>query len=205
MLAVVLLGTGVFVAHTLQQPGVYWSDVHVRFVAPTNPTNPNSLQVSEKSLIMTAGAVGEVIDDSDGPRTSSSDVHISGLGVKSGWSVTLPNSGGQYINYYADPYLDLQVVGPDPVTVQRTMQRLVAKTESTLAELQDRADVPQSDRISAKVLPLSSAPMYYEHGSRKRALAAGIALMIGAVAAAIAAGLSRFSRRPRGASLALAG
>src|SRR6185312_9143101 len=137
------------------------SDVHVRFVAPTSLTKENSLQVAGQSLIMTAGAVGQMVDDTNGPRPASPDATLAGLGIRSGWSVTLPNSGGQYQNYFADPYLDVQVVAPTALQVTQTMQRLVQRIQDGLATLQKDAHVAPTDRISARVLPLSVAPIYY--------------------------------------------
>lgn len=202
IIAFVVLVTAVFVVQSIRKPGVYWSDVHVRFVAPTNPTTPNSLQVSERSLVMTAGAVGQAVDDRDRPATSSSDVHISGLGIRSGSAITLPNTGGQYQNYFADPYLDIQVVGPTEAQVQVTMKRIVSEIKAKLGELQDNSNVARQDRIGAKVLPLSATPVYYEQGSRKRALGAAIIILVG-VGAAAATILTRLTRRPRKSSLAL--
>src|SRR6266516_3721547 len=78
-------------AEEVRKPGVYWSDVRVRFVAPTTLTKQNSLQVTGQSLIMMAGAVGQMVDDTNGPRPASPDATLVGLGVRSGWWVVLPN------------------------------------------------------------------------------------------------------------------
>src|SRR6476619_1113941 len=112
LLGLIVVGAAGVLAKEVHKPGVYWSDVHVRFVAPSSLTKENSLQVAGQSLIMAAGAVGQMVDDTNGPRPASPDATLAGLGIRSGWSVTLPNSGGQYQNYFADPYLDVQVVAP---------------------------------------------------------------------------------------------
>jgi hypothetical protein len=196
VISLVVLVAGVFVAQAVRKPGVYWSDVHVRFVPPANPTNPNSLQVSERSLVMTAGAVGQAIDDRSLPPTASPDVQISGLGVRSGFSITLPNTGGQFQSTYITPYLDVQVVGPSEFEVARTTKNLVAAIKSKLTELQDKSKVAAADRISAKILPETNAPVYFEQGSRKRAIAAAFVIMA-ALAAATGALMSRIDRRLR--------
>lgn len=201
LVGLIVVGAVGVLAKELRKPGVYWSDVHVRFVAPTSPTRQNSLQVSERSLIMMAGAVGQMVDDTNGPRPASPDATLAGLGVRSGWSVTLPNSGGQYQNYFADPYLDVQVVAPAAAQVTQTMQRLVRRIEEGLTTLQNDADVAPADRISSRVLPLSAAPIYYEHGSHSRAIAASLVILIGlaSVGFVVASRLSRSSPRPRSA------
>lgn len=194
IIALVVLAAGVLLAQALRRPAVYWSDVHVRFVAPTNPTSPNSLQVSERSLVMTAGAVGQAVDDRNPPATASPDTHISGLGIRSGYSITLPNTGGQFQSAYITPYLDVQVVGPSELEVAQTMKTLIGKIESKLTELQNTSHVAAADRIRAKILPAVNAPVYTEQGSRKRAAAAALLIVIG-LAAATGSVLSRIDRR----------
>jgi hypothetical protein len=183
-------------AKEVRKPGVYWSDVQVRFVAPSSLTKQNSLQVTDQSLIMTAGAVGQMVDDRNGPRPASSDATLAGLGVRSGWSVTLPNSGGQYVNYYADPYLDVQVVAPTAPQVMQTMQRLITQIQDGLTKLQTDAHAAPANRITARVLPLTVAPIFYQHGSHSRAIIASLVILSGLATVGFVVA-SRLSRPPR--------
>ena len=201
LVGLIVAGAAGALAKEVRKPGVYWSDVHVRFVAPASPTRQNSLQVSERSLIMTAGAVGQMVDDTNRPRPASPDATLAGLGVRSGWSITLPNSGGQYQNYYADPYLDVQVVGLTAAQVMQTMLGLVRRIEDGLTTLQDDAHVAPADRISSRVLPLSAAPIYYKHGSHSRGIAASLVILIGlaTVGFVVASRLSRLPPQPQSA------
>jgi hypothetical protein len=200
LVGLVVLGAAGVLAKEVRKPGVYWSDVHVRFVAPASLTRQNSLQVPEQSLIMTAGAVGQMMNDTNDPRPASPEATLPGLGIRSGWSVTLPNSGGQFVTYFADPYLDVQVVGPTAMQVTQTMQRLIQQIQDGLTTLQNDAHVAPADRISASVLPLSVAPIYYAHGSHSRAIIASLVILSGlaTVGFVVVSRLSR-PRRPRSA------
>jgi hypothetical protein len=201
LIGVIVVGAAGVLAKEVHKPGVYWSDVHVRFVAPTSLTRENGLQVAGQSLIMTAGAVGQMVDDTNGPRPASPDATLAGLGIRSGWSVTLPNSGGQYQNYFADPYLDVQVVAPTAAQVTETVQRLVQQIQDGLTKLQKDAHVAPADRISSSVLPLSVAPIYYAHGSHSRAILASLVILCGLTTVGFVTA-SRLSRRswPRSAT-----
>jgi hypothetical protein len=195
-LALLLVCSAVVLFKVVQRPGVYFSDAQVRFVAPTNASQANTLQISNASLIATAGAVGQMVDDRDTPRPSSPDATISGMGVRDGWAVTLPNSGGQWADNYADPFLDVQVVGPTPQKVQATMARIVAKIEVALVKIQNDGNAPAAGRITAKVLPLAAIPVYYQHGSRMRAAAGAFGVLVGIAALGLAL-IARQSRKKR--------
>jgi len=167
-------------AHT---KGVYYSREQVRFVAPTNIGNPNALQHSPSSMVMVAGAVGQMVDDSQRPRAASQKVTITGMGIRNGWSVTLPNSGGQWANNYTNPYLDVQVAGPSPTEVATTMRSLLTRIDTALATLQRAQQVAPVNLIRTQLSSLDSPPMYYQRGSRVRTILAVLALGFGVTAA----------------------
>ena len=176
--AIVIFGalcTGYLARSLLASRPVFWSSVQVRFLPPTSSANPNNLQITLGSIIMTANAVREMIDDSDKAQPSSPDVTIVDQGVHDGWSVTLPNSGGQYQTVYLDPYLVVQTAGPTPAVVTGRMFGLLDRIDADLARLQDLQHVPRSVRV--QTARSTSKPLVYEvHGSRTRA-AAGCLLL----------------------------
>jgi hypothetical protein len=160
--------------------GLYASEVQVWFVAPKSTENPNGLQISGDSLVMTAGAVRRMVTNSDPPRTSAADVPLSGEGVKRGYSVTLPNTGGQWTNRFTNAYLDVQVVDSNAPAVSTKTRQLIAEINASLAALEQRAQVAQVNQIRTQVVPASGGiPVHHEHGSRMRALLATIALGLG--------------------------
>jgi hypothetical protein len=178
-------------AHT---KGVYYSREQVRFVAPTNVGNPNALQHSPSSMVMVAGAVGQMVDDSQRPRAASQKVTITGMGIRNGWSVTLPNSGGQWANNYTNPYLDVQVAGPSATEVATTMRSLLTRIDMALATLQRAQHVAPVNLIRTQLSSLDSPPIYYQRGSRVRTILAVLALGFGVTAAGTAMA-SRFVAR----------
>jgi hypothetical protein len=187
-----------FAAVAADAKGVYYTRAQVRFIAPTNSANPNTLQIAPSSTVMVAGAVGQMVDDEQRPRTASPDVAITGTGIRDGWSVTLPNTGGQWANNYASPYLDVQVAGPSASEVATTMQSLVTQINKDLSALQRSQHVAQANLIHTQLSSLSSPPIYYQRGSRTRALLAALALGLGITAAATLVTRRFIARRAAG-------
>src|SRR5205823_3703377 len=88
--AVVLFGglcTGIVALSLIRVPPVYWSSVQVRLLPPTSSANPNNLQITLGSVVMTTNAVREFMDDRDTAQPSSPDVTIVDEGIRDGWSV----------------------------------------------------------------------------------------------------------------------
>jgi hypothetical protein len=179
-------------AHT---KGAYYSREQVRFLAPTGEGNTNTLQLSPRSMVMVAGAVGQMIDDDQRPRAASQNVTITGMGIRNGWSVTLPNTGGQWANNYTSPYLDVQVAGPSATEVATTMRRVVARIRRALATLQRAQHVAPANLIRTQLSSLSSPPIYYQRGSRMRAVLAVLALGFGVTTAGAGAARRFVARR----------
>jgi hypothetical protein len=191
LLATVL---GSYVA--VKAKGVYWSRVQVRFIAPTSEDYPNGLQISPSSTVMTAGAVRRIVDDSDKPRTVSQDVILSGLGIRNGWSVNLPNTGGQWANNFTNPYLDVQAVGPTADGVEATISRVILDINAALAKLQTQAAVADANLIHTQLSPPGNPPLYFQRGSRIRAGLAALGLGLG-ITWFVTAATVRWSRRRR--------
>jgi hypothetical protein len=160
--------------------GRYSTEIQVWFVAPKSTKNPNGLQISGDSLVMTAGAVRQMVIVTDPPRTSAPDVPLSGEGVKRGYSVTLPNTGGQWTNRFTNAYLDLQVVDASASAVTAKTRQLIAEINTSLAVLEQRENVAQVNQIRIQLVPSNGViPIRHEHGSRTRAILATLALGVG--------------------------
>jgi hypothetical protein len=191
-----IIATLVTVVVTAHRPGVYWATVQVRFIAPTSAANPNTLPLSGNSIVMVAGAVGQMVNDNQGPRTSSPTVDITGLGIRDGWTVTLPNTGGQWASNFTSPYLQVQAIGPTIAKVGANMARLINEISVDLVALEKQSGVDPHNYIRTQLNPLNGPTYYYQSGSRVRAvigtLALGLGLTVGGVYAANA-----YSRRRR--------
>ncbi|HTZ43830.1 MAG TPA: hypothetical protein VMB79_08190 [Jatrophihabitans sp.] len=180
VLAVVLVGlleSCLLGYHAAKARGVFWSRVQVRFVSP-QLDNSNGLQYVAPAMIVVAGAVAKMIDPAPPVRLATAEATLVGEGVRDGFSVQLPNTGGQWANQFISPYLDVQAVGPSPDEVTATTDRLVALIDSDLRTLQDRSGVTAHYRITTSLSPPKPLPIYYQKGSAKRAALATLALGI---------------------------
>lgn len=148
--------------------GVYWSRAEVTFLAPTSAINPNALRTTSSDLIIAAGAVAKRVNgNATWNQMADPAATIVGQGVLDGWSVQLPNHGGQWSRVYPRQVLDVQVSGPTAEVVRERQQTLLDRIDAELAGLQE--GVAPTDLITTKVVP-ARPPVYYMHGDKARAL-----------------------------------
>jgi hypothetical protein len=174
--------------------GVFWSEVQVRFMAPRSTAAPNVLQISPSSLVMAAGAVEKMVVDTSAPRVIDPGNTLASQGVKHGYGVSLPNTGGQWASNFTDPWLEVQAVGSSPAEVLAATRTLVARINAALATLQRREHVDQYNLIRTQLSPLSGPAVYYQAGSRSRAAVAALVLGTG-ITAIVVVLLLRYARR----------
>ncbi|MGB7980870.1 MAG: hypothetical protein WCF36_08785 [Candidatus Nanopelagicales bacterium] len=156
-------------AVAVQLPGVYWSRAEVTFLAPTSAIYPNTLPLRSSDLVITAGIIAKLINgNTTWIKTADPYATIVGKGVYDGWTVRLPDYGGQWTRNYPRQVLEIQVSGPSEEVVRQRRHELIDRIDAELAGLQ--ADVVVGDRITTTVEP-ASPPVYYFRGSRARALA----------------------------------
>ena len=159
------------------RPGVYWTQVDVVVLAPKSARYPNVIEQTSASLIAMAGLVErDVNGGAHPPATASAAVTLAGEGVRDGYSITMPNGGGQWANDFSRPVIDVQVVGPSEATVRRRLAVLVGRIERTLDERQATDQVPPVNRITASSSPTAAAVLHLE-GSTKKAMA--VTLLLG--------------------------
>lgn len=175
-----VLVTAGLVYRVAHAPGLYFGSADVVFVMPSSEQIPNALGVYPGSLIATAGVIQREV--SKGPDTAhvvSDDVTIVDEGETSAVSVTLPNSGGQWANNFEKAALHVQAVDPDQAVALDKLQSTVATIRATLAAREDAANVAADRRIRTEVSP---NPLRVDllSGERKRAIAASMALGLGA-------------------------
>jgi uncharacterized membrane protein YidH (DUF202 family) len=167
-------------------PGVFWTQLQVRFLYPASNENPNNIALSSSGVVITAGVVEKQLEEIAGPRLTSPGTTLAAQGIKHGWSVNLPNSGGQWANNFVDPFLDVQVVGSSPDEVITTANQLVAKIRNTLAGMQAQAGVDRFNTVTTQLSPPAGPPLYFMRGSRARALAASFVIGLSITFAAAA-------------------
>jgi len=176
----------------------YWARVQVRFMEPLSPEVPNGLESNTYSLIATAGIVQQQMEAGKHTLIVSPDTLLVDTGVRHGTSVILPNSGGQWTSYFANPWLDVQVVGSTPEEVTQVMQEKQDQITATLADLQDDAHVSAPNRIRTQSTPPGAPQVFVEHGAHSRAMAGSF--LLGALLTTMLVGLSRRLRLGSGIS-----
>ena len=191
--AVVTLGVGY--ATTLDD-GVYFSRTQVVFLAPSSAAYPNALRTTSEDLIITAGVVAKAVA---GPgkvtKYASPDATLVGEGVRDGWSVRLPDTGGQWATHFNEQVLYVEVVAATPAEVADRQTAIVARITEELDRLQRDAGVAPVNDISVTVAPESTV-VHQVQGSRARSV--GMAGVLGVVATfAILVLVEARARRPR--------
>jgi hypothetical protein len=179
-----------------QDRSVYYTRGEVTFLAPSSRLYPNSLSTTSEGLIITAGAIGKEIS---GPgkvtKFASPDVNLVGLGVRDGWAIRLPDTGGQWAPNFPEQQLIVEVVGPDQQSVEDRQLELITEIKQKLAEFQRDADVAPVNDITVKVTP-DAAGIYHVGGSRVRALGV-TAVLGGAITVLVVVLLETWTRRRR--------
>jgi hypothetical protein len=184
--------TASFVVHS---PGVYHQQVDVAFLRPKDQAGRNAFQYGSSNLIRTAGIVGRIVGSADaGPGLSSDDATLIGTGATHGFTVRLPNSGGQWAYNFDRPVLDVQVVGRSTEEVAATMATVLAKIDATLLDQQEGLGVRPASMVRTQRIP-EIPRMDYSNGSHLRALVLVLALGAGITAAGSAAVGREVTRR----------
>jgi len=180
--AVVLVG-GLLTAGAglmaISDDGIYFTRTELAFLAPTSSLYPNALRTQSEDIIDTAGVVAKrVMGPGKVTKFAAPDVTLVGLGVRDGWSIRLPDTGGQWASNYATQILVLDVVAPTREGVEARQSELVGQVESELASLQEDAGVAPVNRIT--VLPAPESTVIFQvSGNRPKALAMTACLGVG--------------------------
>jgi len=155
---------------------VYWTQQSVVFLAPADPVRPNALESTSESLIATAGVVERSVNQGRPESlTSSSSVSMLDVGDYDGWSVRLPNAGGQWASNFDQPLLEVQAAGSTPESVSNHLSDALIRIRSALAEFQRTAGVAPVNDIRLELSP-SDANVIRVSGYRSRS-ALGIAAL----------------------------
>lgn len=178
-----------------QQDGVYWTRAEVTFLAPTSEINPNVLRVTSSDLIIAAAVVAKRINGNlVWNKLADPATTLVGQGVRDGWSVRLPDYGGQWSRVYSRQVLDVQVTGPTEQAVRDRLADLFAQIDGELALLQEGSR--SSDLITTMVVPQTPA-VYHVTGRPMRAVVMIWVLCGGAALAVVGIWESRVRRPAR--------
>lgn len=150
----------------ISNDGVYFTRTELAFLAPTSTTYPNALRTQSEDIIDTAGVVAKrVMGPGKVTKFAAPEVTLVGLGVRDGWSIRLPDTGGQWASNYATQMLVLDVVAPTKEGVQARQSELVRQVQKELLTLQEEAKVAPVNRIS--VLPAPESTVIFQVSGRR--------------------------------------
>lgn len=189
-----MLATSLLAGYVLLIPGVYYSRMQVVLLPPPGEPQYNALIAGPYGLIGAAGAAAQVVGAPERGGVNVPGVALlTGVGATDGYSVRLPNIGGQWSVGYDGPNIDIQAVGPTPQKVTGYLDRAVADIRSTLEDWQRAQGVRPVMMIRTQLIPDTPA-VSYSKGSMPRALAAVLILGLG-VTLTVARAVDGFRKR----------
>ncbi|HEU5429205.1 MAG TPA: hypothetical protein VFU74_20160 [Actinocrinis sp.] len=149
-------------------PRFFQATTILLLVPPQAPSSPNTLAAVTPSIAATGLMVDTILSDS-----TSAD-RLRKAGVTNDYSLTPRNNGTVQTPRYSVPAEQLSVTGRDPNAVLTSVTKLSAVFVEELDDMQARADVPVSIRITTQ--ELVPPAVVQVHGSKSRGLA-GIAIL----------------------------
>ena len=180
-------------------PGVYWASTKVYFLVPATLKQPNQIAPDNSTAIAFAGLIQTEINGGVPPRLATSpNVTLVDAGIYDGWSVILPDTGGQWANDFPESILIVQASGPSAAVVESRMSALIAEITRLVTDREEAAEVPPTLRVDFTMSPPVTA-VQYSNGHRSRAVA--VIGLLGAglsLAACIVIDYVVHTRRPRG-------
>ncbi|NUP74103.1 MAG: hypothetical protein HOQ07_05565 [Sinomonas sp.] len=87
-------------------------------------------------------------DPGGGNDRASFGGSLVGAGVKSGYAVVLPNSGGQWSQYYNQPVLTVESVDATPQAAENQTRSLMRQIDQAAADLQAKLNIPAALRVT---------------------------------------------------------
>ncbi|MBK4348509.1 hypothetical protein [Lacisediminihabitans changchengi] len=187
----VLILTAVAVVAAGRVSGVYSTQLDVVFVAPSKT---NSLEVSADSLVQFAAVIERRVNGADAVAPLSGGSTLYGEGIRSGWAITLPNSGGQWQTNFNQAALSIEVVDSTPERVRTIANDLSAKVSALALQEQVDQGVAPISRVTTLESPANPVVSYIEGRSSRAkigiiALGVGLALFLSVVTDRLAARL----------------
>lgn len=73
---------------------------------------------------------------------------LVGAGVVRGYTVILPNAGGQWSSYYKDPILSVEAVDTNPQNAEAQARALIDQIDAASSELQVRLGIASDARVT---------------------------------------------------------
>lgn len=187
--------TSVVVAVVGPGRDVYSTQTDVLFLAPQSARAPNPIESSSEALIATAGLVSRMVTSGVPAPATASTVSLTSQGVRKGYSIELPDTGGQWAASFDRPVLVVQVAGPSEAWVRSTLSAQMDRIDEALHTLQAKDGVSRRNAIVTSSAPRLAA-VDHASGDRKRVVA-GTVLLGGILTVLAVIGVERAVLRRR--------
>lgn len=185
LLAFMVMGVALTLPLTQTTP-LYWTQTDVLFVSPGNSLVDSVDETITPDLVVFAGALSRRINDGrPTSRLASASAPIYGAGLREGYSVEVPNVGGQWENSFTRPVVSVQVVGSSPDEVQHVLTTVIGTIETASADLQDQFGVTAANRINAQPVTPDANIAYVgrtRSGGMRGVAALAVVIVAGSVA-----------------------
>jgi hypothetical protein len=162
--------------------GVYWSMADVVFYPPGTAAGGNPLRSDSRDIVYYAALVEKLVDGQEhNPLSDTTGARLYGTGIRNGYSVYLPNVGGQWQTEFNRAAITVEVVAETEHDVRRVLAGLVERIQKTAAERQAVMGVIPRAFITTSLSP-GIAEVHYQPAEPARAagslvlLAAGLAV-----------------------------
>lgn len=166
ILVLFALITVTMISLTPRVSGLYWTQVDVVFLPPSNF---NLLQDHTDGVVQFAAVIErEFNGNRNGVPAPLPGGTLYGGGVSRGHEVTLLNSGTQWGNNYNRQVISVEVVDSTPDRVDAVVRELTDRISALVVQQQDSAGVAPKNRIETFELPATPVISYVQ-GSRVRA------------------------------------
>lgn len=150
---IALLGLLVtFAGCVVLAPGqhVYSARANVVFLwpgsVPVSPTDDTGIPALVNFAAMVRLALPAAQSGSDDGASFGGS--LVGAGVRKGYAIALPNSGGQWSQSYSEPMLAIEAVDATPQDAENELKSIMRQIEQTTDDLQARLNVPSTARVT---------------------------------------------------------
>jgi len=149
-------------------PALYDSRLEVRLSLGQPNAAQAALAPADGSLVPFALAVESHLNAGlPKPAANSRDTTLSGLGVREGSRIAVPNYGSQWQTSYPVPSLVIDAVGPTVESVEARTAAEVERIRAAVEALQSERGVPAAERVG--ITPLPEAQILRKVVSTRRA------------------------------------
>lgn len=172
--------------------GVYYSKTDVLFLSPRAPGSGNALQEDPSQTLAFASVVTHRFNSGAGagetvPRSTSSPLY--GSGIRHGYLVYIPSSGGQWQMSYSRPVITVEIVGEAMDEVIAERRRILDRISSLAKDSQQELGIKPAANIITEPAPSVEFVSYV--GVRNTTAVLALALLTIGLAAGIPLSVDR--------------